>query len=158
MPIFTYMKIAFWVILAAIIAGAYLYVTNLQKENEMLKADNLTLEMALRDSEAAIKALQDSIKEQADIQRNVYTELNESRVENGRLRKILSDKDIGFLAEKKPGLVKNIINNGSMDSARCFEILSGSPLTDRERAATKKSETNRACPEIANPNYKEPVK
>ena len=36
---------------------------------------------------------------------------------------------------------------------RCVEISSGSPLTESEINATKKSEINRECPSIANPNY-----
>jgi hypothetical protein len=35
-----------------------------------------------------------------------------------------------------------------------LEIASGSPLTEKELAATKPSEINRECPAIANPNYK----
>ena len=36
---------------------------------------------------------------------------------------------------------------------RCLEIASGSPLTAQELAATKKSEANNECPDLANPNY-----
>ena len=36
---------------------------------------------------------------------------------------------------------------------RCMEIASGSPLTEEELAATKKSQTNTECPRLANPNY-----
>jgi len=34
-----------------------------------------------------------------------------------------------------------------------MEIASGSPLTEEELAATKKSQTNTECPRLANPNY-----
>ncbi len=36
---------------------------------------------------------------------------------------------------------------------RCVEIAMGSPLTDKEKNATKKSEINSECPSIANPKY-----
>ena len=54
---------------------------------------------------------------------------------------------------QKPNLVENIINNATDDVNRCFEILSGSPLTLEEIDATKQSEINASCPAIANPNY-----
>jgi len=36
---------------------------------------------------------------------------------------------------------------------RCVEIAMGSPLTEKEKNATKKSEINAECPSLANPNY-----
>jgi hypothetical protein len=57
------------------------------------------------------------------------------------------------LAEAKPGLVENIVNKASDNAARCFEILTGAELTESERSATKKSEINPSCPDVANPNY-----
>jgi hypothetical protein len=41
-----------------------------------------------------------------------------------------------------------------MDEAnRCIEIATGSPLTESEINATKKSQINGECPSLANPNY-----
>ena len=54
---------------------------------------------------------------------------------------------------KKPGLTFEIINKGSTNANRCSEIAMGSPLTEKEKNATKKSENNSECPSIANPNY-----
>ena len=36
---------------------------------------------------------------------------------------------------------------------KAVEIAGGSPLTEKEINATKKSEINTECPSIANPNY-----
>ena len=69
------------------------------------------------------------------------------------MRDKLSKHELGALAEAKPGLVQKLVNKGSANAARCFEILTGSPLSESERAATKKSEINSSCPDIANPNY-----
>ena len=38
------------------------------------------------------------------------------------------------------------ITNGASASTRCIEIASGSPLTEKEINATKKSEINTECP------------
>ena len=50
-------------------------------------------------------------------------------------------------------VIEKIINNATDNSQRCFEILTGSPLTEKEKNASKKSEINPECPSIANPNY-----
>ena len=50
-------------------------------------------------------------------------------------------------------VIERITNKGSDAAARCIEIASGAELTEQEINATKKSEINRECPSIANPNY-----
>jgi hypothetical protein len=62
-------------------------------------------------------------------------------------------RDLGDLATKKPKPIERIINKGSAQALRCVEIAMGSPLTEKEKNATKKSEINSQCPSIANPNY-----
>ena len=59
----------------------------------------------------------------------------------------------GKLAKEKPKLIEKIVNRGSERAGRCVEIAGGSPLTEKELLATKKSEINTECPSIANPNY-----
>ena len=49
--------------------------------------------------------------------------------------------------------IERITNGASALATRCIEIASGSPLTEAEKNATKKSEINSECPSIANPNY-----
>jgi len=62
-------------------------------------------------------------------------------------------RDIGKYAIEKPKVIERIINKGSIAATRCVEIAGGAPLTEQEKTATKKSEINRECPSIANPNY-----
>ena len=64
-----------------------------------------------------------------------------------------NNRDFGKLALEKTGAIERIINKGSVAAARCIEIASGAELTEEEINATKKSEINRECPSIANPNY-----
>ena len=60
---------------------------------------------------------------------------------------------IGKLAIAKTKAIERITNGASALATRCIEIASGSPLTEAEKNATKKSEINSECPSIANPNY-----
>jgi hypothetical protein len=63
------------------------------------------------------------------------------------------ERDIGKLALERTGAIERIINKGSENAKRCIEIASGSPLTEQEKNATKKSEINPECPSFANPSY-----
>ena len=62
-------------------------------------------------------------------------------------------RDIGNLAVSKPKSIERIERKREQQRARCFEIAQGSPLTEEEINATKKSQINAECTNIANPNY-----
>ena len=53
----------------------------------------------------------------------------------------------------RPSLAEKVLNGASANAMRCVEILSGSPLTEKELSATKPSEINRECWRDANPNF-----
>ncbi len=56
--------------------------------------------------------------------------------------KLLGERNIGRLALAKPKPIQKIINNGTSDMFRCFEIISGSSLTEKEVNVEKKSKKN----------------
>ena len=62
-------------------------------------------------------------------------------------------RDIGALSVNRPKSIERILNKDEVHERRCFEIIGGSPLTEEELNATKKSQINTVCPESANPNY-----
>jgi hypothetical protein len=154
MGILSYIKIGAVILLLSAIGAAYWYFNWSQKEMQVLRENAVKLEMALVQSEAAVKALQDSMREAVARFNATNQKFQEARENNIVLRDKLGKHELGALAEAKPGLVQNLVNRGSANVARCFEILSGSPLTESERAATKRSQINTSCPDIANPNFK----
>ncbi|RLC08805.1 MAG: hypothetical protein DRI24_22815 [Deltaproteobacteria bacterium] len=151
MGLFTYFKIAAVVLLASVIIGAWLYFKSVLAENETLKANQIKLELALEQSERTVKTIKASIKKAAAAHKEVSSQFSKAREENGKLKKLLSKHDLGYLAERKPGLIAKRTTKGSNNVGRCFEILSGSPLTMEERTTYKKSKSNTSCPELANP-------
>lgn len=151
--IMSYLKIGAVVLLVSAIAGAYWYFNWSQSEIQALRENVTKYEMALAQSEAAVKALQDSMREAVARFNSTNKKFQNARKDNIILRDKLSKHELGVLAERKPKLIQNIVNKASKNAARCFEILTGSPLTEAERKATKKSQINPSCPQIANPNY-----
>ena len=49
--------------------------------------------------------------------------------------------------------MERAINRGTKNALRCMEIAMGAELTEKEKNATKKSQINPECSELANPSY-----
>ena len=135
-------RLALILILLASAGGGYWYVQKLQKDNAILKENQIKLETAVADNNAVIEQQTKDLKK-------IRTTLEEVEKVNAKLQKDrdalnnrLGKHDIGNLAENKPGLVEKIINKASDSAARCVEIASGSPLTEEELNGTP----NRECP------------
>ena len=135
-------KIILALVLLAGAGGGYLYVTKLQKDNAILKTNQVKLETAVAESNQVIEQQSKDLKKIRSTLKEVE-ELNDRLQEDkNSLNKRLGKHDIGNLAENKPGLVEKIINKASDSAARCVEIASGSPLTEEELNGTP----NRECP------------
>ena len=135
-------RIALVLILLAGAGGGYLYVNKLQKDNAILKSNQVKLETAVAESNQVIEQQSKDLKKIRSTLKEVE-ELNDKlQADKNSLNKRLGKHDIGNLAENKPGLVEKIINKASDSAARCVEIASGSPLTEEELNGTP----NRECP------------
>ena len=137
------------------LAGGGFYVLKLQKDNAILKANAIKLESAISEQKTLIEnqkkdfeAILTANKELNDLMGKLKTDFAEL---DKRFNK--KNRDIGLLAIEKTKVIERITNNAGDKAARCIEIASGSPLTEKEINATKKSEINAECPSIANPNY-----
>jgi|TARA_B100001971_G_scaffold177933_1_gene172612 uncharacterized protein HemX len=152
---FGQLRMIFTLLVIAGIAGAGMYVVKLRADNVILKANQIQLEQSIK-SQAKVLAQQKKDFEKIMKANKEMNQLVDNLQEDMRqLDKRFTKKgrDIGKIAEKKPGLVEKIINNATERAKRCVEIASGAELTEQEINATKKSEINTECPSIANPNY-----
>ena len=135
--------------------GAYSWVTKLQSENKILQVNQEKLESAVAGQELVIADQQADAAKIQEANSNLRAQHTALQEDRKNLANKLGRHELDILAQNKPGLVEKKINRASKNELRCYEIQSGSPLTEDEKAATKKSETNGECPGIANPNYKE---
>jgi septal ring factor EnvC (AmiA/AmiB activator) len=154
------LKIAMVLVLLAGAGGAYVYVTNLQKNLAISEANNAKLETAVGEQKAALEQMQKDFaainlaKDKLEDQTRVLNaELNNLNDKFNKVNASGEKRDIANLAVQKPALIERAINTGTRNAQRCVEIAMGSPLTEKEQAATKKSEINPECPSIANPKY-----
>lgn len=144
------------VVLGAVGFGAWKYYQYTQEQIRIYAVNAATAELAQEQAENAIAAIQKDMAEVREQFASVSAdfEVAQSRVEN--LEGKLSEHDLGALAQAKPKLIEKIVDKGTKDVLRCYEILTGSPLTEEEIAVTKKSKANTTCSDVANPNYKAP--
>ncbi len=148
------------VVALATAGGGFLHYKNVKADLETAKANNLILEQSVEGQKAviaqqkqdftAILAANKTLQEQNKVLAAEFSALDK------RFNKINGQgevRDIGKLAVERSRSVERVINGASDKAMRCVEIAMGSPLTEKELNATKKSEINSECPSIANPNY-----
>jgi len=142
-------------ILASAVIGAGLYVMKLQRDNAILKENAIKLESAVADQKTLIENQQKDFKEILEANKKFNELVNALKKDiddlDNRFNK--DGRDFGKLAIEKTDSLQRIINSASDKVLRCVEIAGGAPLTEQELNATIKSEINRECPSIANPNY-----
>lgn len=140
--------------------GGYVYVKNIKADLATSEANNLKLEQSVADQKEVIAQAKADFESQKAISAKL-TEQNktlaaEFQALDERFNKINAQgevRDIGKLADERPKSVERVINGATTKAMRCIEIAMGSPLTEKEKNATKKSEINSECPSIANPKY-----
>ena len=135
-------KIILALVLLAGAGGGYLYVTKLQKDNAILKTNQVKLETDVAESNQVIEQQTKDLKQIRSTLKEIEEVNAKLQADRDALNKRLGKHDIGNLAENKPGLVEKIINKASDSAARCVEIASGSQLTEEELNGTP----NRECP------------
>ena len=141
-------------------AGGIGYVQHLKSENEILTLNNEKLNGAVEQQQQLIEQQLRDIESKEDINNQLIknnSKLNaDLNLANEKFNKVNASgerRDIGNLAVSKPKSIERIERKREQQRARCFEIAQGSPLTEEELNATKKSQINAECTNIANPNY-----
>jgi chromosome segregation ATPase len=135
--------------------GAGGYIFKLQRDNVILKENAVKLESAVSEQKTLIENQKKDFAEILEANKKINELVGNLKKDLDDLDKRFSkkDRDIGKLAIDRTKVIERIINKGSDNATRCIEIASGSPLTESEKNATKKSEINPECPSIANPKY-----
>ena len=135
--------------------GAGAYVLKLQRDNVILKENAVKLESAISEQKQVIENQKKDFAEILEANKKINALVNNLKKDLDDLDKRFTkkDRDIGKLAIDKPEAVERVLNKGADNATRCIEIASGSPLTEQEKNATKKSEINPECPSLANPAY-----
>lgn len=124
----------------------YWYYNDSQARMAILQENNAKLNTAIQISEQAISSLQENILKANQQLKQVNEEFAAIRAQNAVLADKLAKHDLAVLGAGKPGLVERLVNRGTENVNRCFELLSGAPLTDKEKEAKDGRSFNNECP------------
>ena len=155
-----YVKLLLALVVMGGLAGGVTYVYKLKADLATSEANNFKLEGSVEEQKAVIAQqaldidnIRTAMKEQAELAKRLNASIKDLRNKFNKVNASGEKRDIGNLAEQKPKLMQRAINRGTKHALRCMEIAMGSPLTEKEKNAVKKSQINPECPDIANPSY-----
>jgi hypothetical protein len=135
-----------FVILGIMSAGFVWYYNDTQERLTIMAENNAKLEIAVQTNEDTIKSLESSYAAIQQENARINEAYADIRRQNARLSDKLADMDLGLLAAEKPDSIERAVNRGTANAGRCFELLSGAPLTEEEKNATDGESFNKECP------------
>ena len=155
-----YVKLLLALVVIGGLAGGVTYVYKLKADLATSEANNAKLENSVEEQKLVIAQqaldmdnIRAAMKEQAELSKRLNASIKDLRNKFNKVNASGEKRDIGNRAEQKPKLMQRAINRGTKNALRCMEIAMGSPLTEKEKNAVKKSQINPECPDVANPNY-----
>lgn len=124
----------------------YWYYTDTQNTIAVLTENNAKLNLAVATNEETIKTMAADFAAANEELKKTNAEFAATREQNNQLASKLQEHDLELTAAARPRSVQRLINNGSRNAGRCFELLSGSPLTEKEKNAKTDKSFNNECP------------
>lgn len=149
-------------IFATVIAvlGGLWYITDLKANLAVSQANEASLKDGIKTQQDLINSIRADVAQIQNINAQIAQRDATQKVETNTLQdkfKKSADgesRDFGSLSAAKPKVVERLVNRGTANVMRCLELASGAPHTEKELNAATVEETNRECPQLANPNFK----
>lgn len=133
-------------VIALLLVSFYWYYQDTQATIARLTEQASKLEQAVAESEKTVEQLQVLTKAVNRQLMKTNQELQNSRLQNAELADRLNKQNLTDLGNKKPGLLEEVLNDASNKIGRCFELLSGAELTEKEKTAKNAEQFNSECP------------
>lgn len=148
-------------VILSMVVGGWLYYKDTQATIADLLGQNIILNIQLAEDLLIIAQAKEDTKKQKIINTVINKEFHNSRIQVEKLQGVLKKKnkitgkqrDIGKLAIHRPKTLGKIFTKGTAKAMRCVELVSGVEHTTNELEATRRSQINDLCTELANPNY-----
>ena len=136
----------FFIIICVMGAVGYWYYNDTQARLAVLQENNTKLEIAVATNESALETLQDdyaSAQNEISALNSAYQAI---RRQNNRLADKLQKIDLEAAAIANAEAIERAVNAGTENAGRCFELLSGAELNEKERKAQNDIAFNKECP------------
>jgi predicted nucleic acid-binding Zn-ribbon protein len=137
-------------LVAAAAASLYVWsmnrtINSLQEELVQLETNNAQLTSAVENQQATISFLRNQARLIAQEYRDTEQAFVDARRDAENLKKQLQAVDVDKLSIESPIASESAINDTTIKLYRCFELLSGAPLNEKEIAAKDRQEFNYMC-------------
>lgn len=114
-------------LVAAVVAGAWWYVTTTSAEIETLTANNAVLTQVAEENAETVRLLREDVQQERVAVGELQAALERSEEKRSELIKIFRKHDLTRLATSKPGLIERRINDGTEKAFADLESLTARP-------------------------------
>jgi predicted PurR-regulated permease PerM len=134
-----------------VIFGAYWYVKKLESELTISRESISRLQQGIEIQQDTIKNMQAEAKIIASINQEYNSRLQQ---QNQNIRELTNKftqsasgntRDLGKLANSRPQLIENVINQATSQARRCLEIAMGAESTEQEKNDPKLAKHFQDC-------------
>jgi len=150
-------KLILITVLVLVGVGGVFYVSNMQANLAVAKENQAKLEQAVVAQQEALSTMKADVAKQQVINQQLAKATEDQNKDMKDLEgKFKTDskgekRNIGDLATKKPELIEEKVNRGSVNAVRCLELATGAPLNEKEKNAKTAKDFNSECPSYFNP-------
>jgi type II secretory pathway pseudopilin PulG len=151
-------------IIVVVVVGGMWYVTGLRANLAVSEENQRKLESAVASQQAVMDQMRRDVAQQQEINRDLADAMERQKKDVAELTDKFNvnargeKRDFGTIAAAKPGVVERLVNRGSVNAMRCFELASGAPLNEKEKDAKTSKDLNPECPNLVQPNLPSIVK
>lgn len=142
------------VALAVMLLGFWIYYKSSQKRLEQQAAELARKEVEIAEQKAVREQMEKDIKQATELRGEVNRSMQRTQQSIDDMRTRLAPRtnpatgqttSLGKAAVEKTDTIERAVNRGTLDQLRCFELLTGSPLSEGERNGKI---TNSLCPDL----------
>jgi septal ring factor EnvC (AmiA/AmiB activator) len=124
----------------------YWYYNDTQERLAILTSNNAKLNTAVELNEQTISSLEQDYAKASGELATLNEQYTSIRRQNQQLADKLQEIDLTAAAIANAEGIERAVNRGTENAGRCFELLSGADLTDKERNAANGIAFNKECP------------
>ena len=147
------LAIVFFILLLGAGGIGYWYYNDTQARLAVLTENNAKLNTAVELNEQTISSLETDYEKASSELATLNEQYSAIRRQNQKLADKLQEIDLTAAAIANAEGIERAGNRGTVNAGRCFELLSGAELNQKERTAENGIAFNKECPWLYN-DYK----
>jgi septal ring factor EnvC (AmiA/AmiB activator) len=124
----------------------YWYYNDTQERLAILTSNNAKLNTAVELNEQTISSLEQDYAKASGELATLNEQYTSIRRQNQQLADKLQEIDLTAAAIVNAESIERAVNRGTLNAGRCFELLSGAELNEKERNAQNGIAFNKECP------------